>query len=165
MITVINRILCMVLIMTVMGCAACNRTTRAPQIPVDPYESLTADSIAKECPVPVEHHYVPGILVIDTPLQVVRFKYCLGHPDLLVMNFLGQNNETVKTYIHLMMLLYVESVKETTGALVEPELVKESRLTVINGVTLPENEEVWFIIYKLTPKVLESPEPAEDSAP
>tara|TARA_B100000029_G_scaffold503497_1_gene580502 strand:- start:422 stop:895 length:474 start_codon:yes stop_codon:yes gene_type:complete len=144
-----------------MGCASCNPKHTAPT--VDPYENLTANNIAKECPVPADYHFIPGILVIEVPMKVIRFKDCLSQPDILVMSFPGENNELVRTYAHMLMLLYVDSVKETTGAVVEPSLVKSSQLTSFDGEAV-ENE-VWFIVYKLTPKVVEAPPADTDTAP
>ncbi len=145
-----------------MGCASCN-PKHAITPAVDPYENVTANNIAKECPVPVDYHFIPGMLVIEVPMKVIRFKDCLAQPDLLVMSFPGENNELVQTYVKLMMLLYVDSIKETTGAVVEPELIKESQLTSFDGKDV--ESEVWFIIYKLSPKVVEAPETDTDTAP
>ena len=143
------------------GCASCN--PKHTQTFSDPYENLTANNIAKECTVPVDYHYIPGILVVEVPMKVIRFKDCLTNPDLLVMSFPGENNELVRTYAHLMMLLYIDSVKETTGAEVESALIKASQLTSFDGK--PVDDDVWFIVYKLTPKVIETPSLDTDTAP
>jgi hypothetical protein len=155
----------MLAVVMLAGCASCNPKHKEVEV-VDPYMGITANNIVKECPTPHEYHYVPGILVIEVPLQVIRFKDCLSQPDLLVMNFPGEKNETTKAYVHLMMLLYVDSIKETTGAEVEPTLIKESQLTITDsGDPMPDNKVVWFIIYKLAPKVVESTMPDTGSTP
>lgn len=145
------------------GCASCNPKTPTP--PVDPYENITANNIAKSCPVPAEYHFIPGMLVVETPMQVIRFKDCLDQPDILVMSFPGENSELVRTYAQLMMLLYIDSVKVSTGAQLEWSLVKSSRLTEVEGKDVTAEGEVWFIIYKLSPKVVEQPEPEADAVP
>ena len=155
-----SLILAMALMLT--ACTSCGPKHKANQ--VDPYEKVTANNIAEEC-TPAEYHYIPGILVVEVPLQVIRFKDCLAQPDLLVMNFPGENNETARTYVHLMMLLYVDSVKETTGAELEPILIKQSQLTIVKGKDISDEKEVWFIVYKLTPKVVEPDTSDTNSAP
>ncbi len=159
----IRNSLLLVLAVMLTACSSCG--PKQVVVKPSPYESVTANNIIKECPVPADYHYVPGILVIDVPLQVVRFKDCLGQSDLLVMNFPGENNELVRTYAHLMMLLYVDSVKETTGAELDHTRVKESQLTIVDGKDISAEKEVWFIIYKLTPKVVEPAASDTNSAP
>jgi hypothetical protein len=159
----IKKSLLMMLAATTMlsSCGPCKKNAKTA---VDPYEGITANKIVIDCPVPHEYHRIPGILVVDVPLQVIRFKDCLSQPDLLVMNFPGKKTEIVKAYVHLMMLLYVDSVKETTGVEVKPTLIKESQLTVVDGKDVPDNKEVWFIVYKLSPKVVKTT-PDTDSIP
>ena len=159
----INNILALLLALVLTGCAACNRINTPPV--VNQYENITANNIAKECKTPIEYHYIPGILVIEVPIQLARFKDCLGNPDLLIMNFLEQPDEMVRTYVHLMMILYVDSINETTGAVVIPALIKESRLTDVDGTPVPDDKEVWFIVYSLSPGVVEDTAVHEDTAP
>ena len=145
---------------TLVGCASCNRIKPTP--PLDLYANITADNIADQCKTPVEYHYVPPGLILDVPIQVLRFKDCLAQPDVLAMNFLGQNDEKTKAYIHLMMLLYLDSVKDTTGFAIQSELIRESRLTTVDGQ--PVTQEIWFFVYKISPLPVETPDTAKDTS-
>ena len=144
------------------GCASCN-PKNSTVVQTDPYENVTANNIVKECPVPADYHFIPGVLVVETPMKVIRFKDCLSHADILVTSFPGENSEIIRAYSQLMMLLYIDSVKETTGASLEWSLVKVSELTEVEGKPLEGEGTVWFIIYKLTPKVIETPSADTDA--
>ena len=108
-----NSLLAMALVLT--GCASCNPKT--PLVKADVYENVTADNIVNTCLEPADYYFIPGILVVETPMKVIRFKDCLANPDLLIMSFPGENTEINRSYVHLMMLLYIDSIRETTGAM------------------------------------------------
>lgn len=148
-----NSLLALAFIMT--GCASCNPKGTQPNI-ANLYENVTANNIAKTCLEPADYYFIPGILVVETPMKVIRFKDCLTHPDLLVMSFPGENTEVNRSYVHLMMLLYIDSVKELTGAQLEWALIRESQLTKVDDQDITAENEVWFVIYKLSPKVVET---------
>ena len=142
------------ILLTLVGCMSCNPKA-IETIPIDPYENITANNIVKECPVPVDYHFIPGALVVNTPMKVIRFKDCLSNPDLLILSFPGENSELVQAYAHLMMLLYIDSTKEMTGSESSWSLIKISQLTKVDGDDITPENEVWFIVYKLSPKVID----------
>ena len=145
-----------VIILALISCMSlsCNPKT-VEIIHSDPYENITANNIIKECPAPVDYHFIPGSMVVGTPMKVIRFKDCLTHPDLLIMSFPGENTELIQAYAHLMMLLYIDSTRELTGSESLWSLVKISQLTIVDGEDVSSENEVWFIVYKLSPKVID----------
>lgn len=147
-----NSLLALSLMMA--GCVSCN--PKAPTVKPDVYENITADNIVSTCLEPADYYFIPGGLVVDTPMKVIRFKDCLSQPDLLIMSFPGENTEINRSYVHLMMLLYIDSVRETTGAHLDWSLIRASQLTKVDGKDITAENEVWFIIYKLSPKVVET---------